>query len=71
MIILWLLLYWVIGIAFMAVWSTVTRDTEADSEFNVIGSIIWPVLLVVLICIGFYGLIYGAVEKLVRWFMKK
>lgn len=66
MIILWLLLYWVIGIAFMAMWSAINRETEEDTEFNIIGSIIWPVLLVVLVCIGFYCLVYGAVEKLIR-----
>lgn len=78
MIILWILLYWVIGIAFMAVCTTVINKLEDDNYYfdddwigtEVICSFLWPVILALLLLIGFYWLIHTAVEKLVRWFMK-
>lgn len=78
MIILWILLYWVVGIAFMAVCTTVINELEDDDYYfdddpgtEVICSILWPAILALLLLIGFYWLIHTAVEKLVKWFMKK
>lgn len=70
MIIVWILLYWIAGIVIMTVIDTLFDDGSGDGldGFNVIGSILWPMILVILALVGLYIVIHDSVEKLVKWF---
>lgn len=68
MIIVWILLYWIVGIVVITVLDTWLGGDDGDDGFNVIGSIIWPMILLIVALVGLYFMIHDSVEKLVKWF---
>lgn len=68
MIIVWILLYWIVGIVIGTVCCTIAEDD--DYEFVILCAFTWPMVLIVLICMGLYTIVHDFIEKVVKWFMK-